>query len=288
MHCLDIANQYFDAWNAHDANALIKTFADDGTYCDPNTSKISGNAIGVNAKRFWKAFPNLSFEIVSIAETGSSKVVAEWIMKGRNARAFQGLPATGRRISLPGAYFIEVGADGIKAVKGYFDTKTISEQLGLQVLIQPFKLGRFSFGNSVAVQSGKKVKPGAFGITTIWNKDEDSEEIQALSGDIVEEMLSMDGFIGLTIARIGGRGITISAWEKPENTKQLMRGGTHQEAMRRSWDYLGQSAYTSVWIPDRINRLWIRCNTCDKMNDYEKNSGVCTCGQPLPEAPSYF
>ena len=288
MNGLDIANQYFDAWNAHDADAIIRTFANDGTYCDPNTSKISGNAIGANAKSLWKAFPNLSFEIVSITEAGSGKVVAEWLMKGRNIRAFQGLPATGRRISLPGAYFIEVGKDGIKSVKGYFDTKTISEQLGLQVLIQPFKLGGFSFGNSVAVQSGKKVKPGAFGITTLWNKDEDSEEIQALSRDIAKEMLSMDGFIGLTLVRIGGRGITISAWEKPENTKQLMRGGTHQEAIRRSWDSLSQSAYTSVWIPDRINRLWIRCNTCNKMNDYEKNSGLCTCGQPLPEAPSYF
>ena len=288
MNCLDIANQYFDAWNAHDANAIINTFADDGTYRDPTTNEISGDAIGANAERFWKAFPNLSFEIVSIAEAGSGKVVAEWIMKGKNVGAFQGLPATGRRISLPGAYFIEVGADGIKAVKGYFDTKTIPEQLGLQVLIQPFQLGRFSFGNSVAVQSGKKVKPGAFSITTIWNKDEDSETIRALSRDIAKEMLSMKGFIGLTLVRIGGRGITISAWEKPENTKQLMRGGTHQEAMRRFWADLGQSAYTSVWIPDRINPLWIRCNACNKMNDYEKSSGLCNCGQLLPEVPSYF
>lgn len=123
---------------------------------------------------------------------------------------------------------------------------------------------------------------------TIWNKDEDSKEVRALSRDIAKEMLSMDGFIGLTLVRIGGRGITISAWEKPENTKQLMRGGTHKEVMRRFWDYLGQSAWTSVWIPNRINPLWIRCNLCDKMNDYEKNSGVCTCGEPLPEAPSYF
>jgi hypothetical protein len=27
---------------------------------------------------------------------------------------------------------------------------------------------------------------------------------------------------------------------------------------------------------------------CRKMNDYDKHSGVCSCGQRLPEAPSYF
>lgn len=228
MNYLDIADRYFDAWNVHDADAIIDTFALDGMYNDPTISKISGDAIGKNAKRLWKAFPDLLFEIVSVAETGAGRVVAEWLMKGTNTGAFRGLPATGRKILLPGVNFIEIGAEGIETVKGYFDTGVISEQLGLQVLIQPFKLGQFSFGNSLAVQSGKKLKPGAFCITTIWNNDEDSEEIRALSRDTAKEMLSMDGFIGMTLVRIGGRGITISAWEKPENTKQLMNGGTHK------------------------------------------------------------
>ena len=288
MNCLGIANEYFDAWNAHDADAIVNTFAVDGTYQDPTTSEISGDDIGTNAKRLWRSFPDLSFEVVSIAETGSGRVVAERMMKGTNAGAFQGLPATGRTISLPRADFIEVGAGGIKAVKGYFDTQAIPGQLGLQVLTQPFTLGPFSFGKSLAVQSGKKVKPGAFSITTIWNTDEETEEIQNLSRDTAKEMLSMDGFIGVTLVRVGGRGVTISAWEKPEHTKQLMSGGLHGKAMRRFWADLGQSAFTSVWIPDHINPLWIRCNVCNKMNDYEKNSGVCTCGQTLPEAPAYF
>ena len=288
MTYLEIANRYFDAWNAHDADAIVKTFANGGTYCDPTTSEISGDAIGANAKRLWDAFPELSFEIVSVAEAGAGRVVAEWMMKGRNAGAFQGLPATGRAISLPGVDVIEIGTDGIKAVKGYFDTRVIPEQLGLQVIIQPMEVGPFSFGTSVAVQSGNKTRPGAFAITTIWNSDAETEEIRALSRTTATEMLRMEGFIGVALLRIGGRGITISAWERPEHTKQLMRGGTHTEAMRRFWAELGESAFTSVWVPDHINPLWVRCSVCRKMNDYEKNSGICSCGQPLPEAPSYF
>lgn len=288
MTFLNVARQYLDAWNARDADAIVKTFADGGTYRDPASGEIAREAIAANAKRLWSAFPDLSFEIASIAEAGAGKVVAEWIMKGTNTGPFQGLPATGRTISLPGIDVFEIGADGINAVKGYFDTRAIPDQLGLQVLVQPFQVGPFSFGNSTSVQSGKKTKPGAFGITTIWNADAETEEIRALTRETATEMLRMEGFIGVAFFRIGGRGVTISAWEKPEHTKQLMRGGTHAEAMRRFWARLSDSAYTSVWIPDHINPLWVRCSVCRKMDDYEKRSGVCSCGQPLPEAPAYF
>jgi steroid delta-isomerase-like uncharacterized protein len=288
MTRVDIARQYLDAWNAHDANAIVRTFAAGGTYCDPTTAELSGDAIGGNAKRLWSAFPDLAFDVAGVAEAGVGRVVAEWVMRGTNTGAFQGLPATGRPIALPGVDVIEIGADGIKAVTGYFDTRAIPEQLGLQVLIQPFTAGPFAFGNSIAVQSGKKTTPGAFGITTIWNADGQTEDIRALTRATATEMLRMEGFIGVSFFRIGGRGVTISAWEKPENTKQLMRGGTHAEAMRKFWAELGESAYTSVWVPDHINPLWVRCRGCRKMNDYEKHSGVCSCGQRLPEAPSYF
>jgi len=288
MTNLDIAKKYLDAWNAHDADAIVKTFADGGTYSDPTTGEISGDAIGANAKHLWGAFPELSFEIVSIAEVGADGVVAEWIMKGTNTGTFQGLPATGRTISLPGVDVIEVGADGLKSVKGYFDTRAVPDQLGLQVLVQPFEVGPFSFGTSSSVHSGKKTKPGAFGITTIWNDDAQTEEISAMIRAVAMEMLRMEGFIGVSFFKIGGRGVTISAWEKPENMKQLMRGGTHTEAMRKFWAALGDSGYTSVWIPDHINPMWVRCTVCRKMNDYEKNSGVCSCGQQLPEVSSYF
>jgi steroid delta-isomerase-like uncharacterized protein len=287
MTCLDVARQYLEAWNAHDTHAIVRTFAADGTYCDPTTAAISGDAIAAYATRLWSAFPDLSFDIASIAEAGPGRVVAEWMMLGTNTGAFQGLPATGRPISLPGVDVIDVGADGIKAVKGYFDTRVIPDQLGLQVLVQPVKAGPFVFGNSVAVQSGKKTKPGAFGITTIWNPDAQTEDVRAMTRATANEMLHMEGFIGLSFFRIGGRGVTISAWEKPEHVKQL-RSGAHAEAMRRFWAEVGDSAFTSVWVPDHINPLWVRCGTCGKMNDHEKQSGVCRCGQPLPGAPCYF
>jgi steroid delta-isomerase-like uncharacterized protein len=285
---LDIAKRYLDAWNDHDADAIVNTFAPNGTYSDPTTGEISGDAIAVNAKQLWTAFPDLSFEIVSIGDAGAGKVVAEWIMKGTNKGTFQGLPPTERTVTLPGIDMIEIGTDGIKSVKGYFDTRIIPDQIGLQTIIQPFNVGPFSFGYSTAVQSGKKTKPGAFAITTIWNDESQTEEIRVFTRETAKDMLKMEGFIGVSFFRIGGRGVTISAWEKPEQTRQLMKDGTHSEAMRRFWADLGHSAFTSVWVPHHINPLWVRCTSCGKMNVYEKSSGVRKCGQQLPEAPSYF
>lgn len=133
MTCLKIAQQYIDAWNAHDANALLKTFASDGTYQDPTTGRITGKTIGYYAKALWRAFPDLLFEIVSIEENGPNQVVVEWIMRGTNTGSNFGIPPTGRPISLSGVDVMQIGSDGIKALKGYFDAQAIPEQLGYQV-----------------------------------------------------------------------------------------------------------------------------------------------------------
>jgi len=288
MPTLDIAREYLNGWNARDAEAIVKTFAPGGTYRDPSAGEISADEIGEYARRLWSAFPDLVFDIVSLAEAGVGRVLVEWIMRGMNTGTFYGLPATGRSIAVPGVDVIEFGADGIISVTGYFDTRAIPDQLGLQVLIQPFTLGPFAFGFSTSVQSGRKTKPGAFAITTIWNRDEHNEEVRSYTRATAMEMLKMDGFIGLATFRIGNRGVTISAWESPEQVKQLRRRGAHHEAMERFWAELGDSAFTSVWTPDHINPLWVRCGACGTMNDHEKRAGVCGCGAPLAERPSYF
>jgi heme-degrading monooxygenase HmoA len=133
-----------------------------------------------------------------------------------------------------------------RSLRGYFDTRAVPEQLGLQVLVQPREIGPFSFGYSVAVHSGRASRPGAFSITVLRSNDEEAAQIRALSRQTAGEMLGMEGFIGATLARVGDVNLTVSAWEQPDNPKQLMRGGTHAEAMREFWAGLGESGYTSV------------------------------------------
>lgn len=284
---VDVVQKYFNAWNAHDADSIANIFTEEGEYHDPSV-KIRGRDIHTYVQTIWEAFPDLSFEIVSQTESGEGMIAAQWLMKGTNTGSFQGLPPSGREVLLPGADFIKVSGDKIESVTGYFDSKVVPEQLGLQLLVQPSDIGPFSFGNSVCIQTSKPQKPGAFSITSIWNSSEDTEEIKNQSGEIAKELLQMDGFIGSAISRAGSRGITITAWEKPEDVRQIMQSPSHNRLMKRFWDDLGDAGYTSVWVPHHFNPLWVRCKECKKMNDYEKTDGLCACGRQLPDPPPYF
>src|ERR1700684_4139668 len=104
-----VAQRYFDAWNQHDADAIVAAFAEGGTYADPKTGgPLAGAAIGAYAQALWAAFPDLAFEVVSTAQNDSGLVSAEWLMKGTNTASFNGLPPTGLAIALPGADFVHV------------------------------------------------------------------------------------------------------------------------------------------------------------------------------------
>lgn len=288
MTNLSIAHQYFEAWNKRDAQAIKSLFIAEGTYQDPVVGLINIQSIDAYTKNLWEAFPNLSFSILTADEIGTDKVAAQWMMSGNNTGPFMGLPPTSKKIVVLGADFIEFQKGKIKSITGYFDSKATPSQLGLQISIQPHQLGPFTFGTSIALESGNKAIPGAFSITSIWNSETDSQEIRAMSSNVAKEMTKMEGFIGFAAIRIAGRGVTISAWEKPENINAIMQSNSHIEAVKRFWSDLSDAAYTSVWIPDHVNALWVRCTTCRKMQESEKSYGRCDCGVALPTPPTYF
>jgi len=274
-----------------DADAIVASFASGGTYSDPSAGEnLRGDAIAAYAKGLWSAFPDLSFETVSVADNGAGLVAAQWIMRGTNSGSMFGLPPTGRSVTLPGADFIQVEGDRIRSVQGYFDSRAVPDQLGLQVTVQPHAIGPFSFGTSVVARTGKKTKPGAFSITQIEARSGDEvQQIKELSRRTAADMLSLEGFIGWVGMTIGQRMMTVTAWENPDNPRQLMRGGAHQEAMHQFFGPgLGGSAMTSVWIPERIGAMRVRCPACDRLLEAAKAEGKCECGATLPEAAGYW
>ena len=290
MSALQVAQRYFDAWNCRDADAIVTTFADDGSFSDPNADGLRGEAIADYAESLWSAFPDLSFEVVSAADTGAGLVAAQWMMRGTNTGSMRGLPPTGRSVTVPGADFILVEGDRIRSVQGYFDSRAVPDQLDLQVIVQPQSVGPFSFGTSVSVQSGRKTKPGAFSVTNIETRSDDEvQRVQDLSRKTALEMLAMEGFIGWVGMTIGHRMMTVTAWESPDNSRQLMRGGTHKEAMGRFFGpELANGGMTSVWTSERIGAMWVRCPACGRMADSAKAQGKCACGASLPEAMAYW
>ena len=275
----------------HNAAAIVTTFTEHGTYADPATpGPLSGAAIGAYAQSIWDAFPDLSFDIVSIGENSPGLVSAEWLMKGTNTGSFNGLPPTGAAIALPGADFIRVEGGKIRSVQGYFDSGVLPRALGLDVIVQPKAIGPFGFGTSVRASSGKTATPAAFSITWLEARTaEERNEVSESARKIAMEMLGMPGFISWVGATVGDRMMTITAWESMEAMVPLMKGGEHRSAVGRFFSpEIARGAATGVWIPGRLNSRWIRCTACSKMVDADKSDGNCMCGAALPAPLAYW
>jgi steroid delta-isomerase-like uncharacterized protein len=280
---------YFSAWIARDADAILATLADDGTYADPSTGgPISGEAFRAYVTALWAAFPDLTFDIASHADDGAS---AQWIMRGTNTGAFRGLPPTGKAVTVRGADFFTFAPDGrIATVTGYFDGGAVPRQLGLDIIVQPKQIGPFRFGRSTEVRTGKRDEPVAFSITYLEASDDPSvEEIRSRSRDSLLDMLKMDSFIGATTASIGQRMVTISAWSDPDAPRRVMREGHHAEAMKSFYDgRLASAGYTTVWTLHRNNGFMVRCASCHRMTRHPQEGAACACGATLPAQPAWW
>ena len=106
-----------------------------------------------------------------------------------------------------------------------------------------------------------------------------------------ERAVSLPGadFISALTARSGCRMFTITAWQDAENPRQLLRDGAHKEAMGQFFGPdLSAGAMTSVWVPERINAMWVRCTACNNMVDFERYEGKCQCGESLPDPPPFW
>lgn len=290
MDALALAQSYFDAWTHRDADGIVAAFTETGTYSDPMVGQgITREATADYARGLWDAFPDLTFDIISKAETGLGTVVAQWLMRGTNTGSLQGLPPTGRSVAVPGADFIQVEGDKIRSVQGYFDSRAVPEQLGLQVVVQPNAIGPFVFGTSLSVQTGKNIKPGAFSVTMLQARsDEEVQQIKQLSQEIVKEMLEMQGFISWMGMTVGHRMMTVTAWETPEDHRHMYDGGTHPQAVQKFLGpELAAGGMTSVWSSGRFT-AWVRCPACVHMVNLETAEGKCPCGEALPEPLPYW
>ena len=289
MNALTLAQRYFDAWNAHDTDAILATFAAGGIYADPSSGEISGRAIAAYASGLYSAFPDLAFEIVSHGLMDAHTVGAQWLMRGTNTGSLNGLPPTGKSICLPGADFIRVEGGKIRSLQGYFDSRTVPEQLGLQVIVQPRSVGPVSFGYSTAMQGGKPRKPGAFSITSLQvRSDQEGKEVYESSRQILRDVAKMEGFVGSLTGAVGHRYYTAVAWDAPGQTKQVHQSAAHNEILDRFYntDFAEGGAF-GVWVPLHQAHM-VRCPQCRRINHVGNQAGQCSCGAVLPEPPPYW
>jgi len=134
MNALEVSQRSIDAWNKHDADALVAVYAEGGTYHNPRVDHpLTGQAIGDFAKSVWAAYPDMSLEIISRGDTGGGLVATQWVLHGTHTGPYMdGTPPTGRTVAYRGASFTKVEGDKIRSEHTYPDRQTVAEQLGLK------------------------------------------------------------------------------------------------------------------------------------------------------------
>jgi steroid delta-isomerase-like uncharacterized protein len=255
-------DRYFDAWNSLEPTEVVDALTDGGTYEDPTTGgPVSGDALSANVAGVYTRFPDVHFEIVSVAANGDG-ASAQWRMLGTNTGALPGGPATGRSLDLPGADFFtyDATADKVSSVVGYFDTATMLRQLGLQAHLTPANTdGVTEFGIGLRIETGRDTIPGAITITWIEVEPEHQSALVDATTNIVMEQLGNDDYLGTCFATIGRRNYTFTAWASPEAAQEALRGNAHTTAMKLAHNGgIGDTArgITSMWTPHFLNGVF--------------------------------
>lgn len=130
MNPNEVIEAYFAAWDAHDGQAVIDLYAEDGTYQDPATeSPLSGQAIGDYAEALFAAFPDLKLELISQADTSIGQVAVPWLLFGTHQGPLGEMEATGKSVAIRGCDYIVVEDGKLKTVYGTFSLQELMEQL---------------------------------------------------------------------------------------------------------------------------------------------------------------
>lgn len=285
------AAQYFEAWNAHDPEAVTAALADGATYADPTTSSpLAGRALAEHIGALFAAFPDLDLEVVSSqpADVGTDGTMAiQWLMRGTNTGALTGQFPTGRAMALPGVAVITLRAGQICSVEGYFDRQTMAEQLGLQVVVQPYAIGPFECGYAMRASGDSRKVPGVVSVTWLdTSSAEEAEQVREIVQPLVAELTRTPGFISWLGIVIASRMYTVTCWESADAVREIMRNHLHQDAVKQ---FFGErfltAGTTGVWIPHHLNPLRVRCASCGALSEAnpEVEVACCNCGRSLPQ-----
>ena len=263
MPLTDALERYFQAWNDHDPGGVVASIVEGGTYEDPTTGgPLTGDALAHSVQTLLTGFPDVHFDVLSVAATGETTAAAQWVMRGTNTGPMPGGPPTGATIALPGADFVDYdpAADRVSQVVGYFDTATMLGQLGLQAHISPADMEPVTkFGIGLRVDTQRTAVPGAITVTWIDIDPEHQFTLIDATTDIVMEQLGNEAYLGSCLATIGRRNYTFSAWESVEAARTALKGGAHGEAMRlANRGGIGENArgVTSIWSAEVLNGVF--------------------------------
>ncbi|HVM96326.1 MAG TPA: ester cyclase [Candidatus Acidoferrales bacterium] len=110
---LEVNDATYAAWNAHDADAVAAVFDENAVVREVGMQEMKGrDAVRARAAVLLTAFPDLRLERLALVIDGD-RHADRWRLSGTHQGELFGMPPTGRRISIEGATFTRLGANGL-------------------------------------------------------------------------------------------------------------------------------------------------------------------------------
>jgi steroid delta-isomerase-like uncharacterized protein len=127
-----IQRQMIRAIEEHDLEGLRELYHADYTYTGPDGTEEKGAEAGVAvAQTYTSAFPDLSFEVVTQHAAGKDTAIVEMRVRGTHKEELDGIPATGREITLEACNIVQVRDGKIVRERDYYDGAELLKQLGV-------------------------------------------------------------------------------------------------------------------------------------------------------------
>jgi heme-degrading monooxygenase HmoA len=284
-----LTDDFYEAWNRHDAAGVGATFVAGGTYVDPLTGvELEGAKLTDHVQSVLGVIRDLRITVLRTISADDT-TAAVWRIEGTWDGKLGLLTASGAAVRFEGTDVFDFGDGAFQRVRRSFDQLAVADALRLQTIVEPFSEGALTFGHSMRSWVSKE-KPRALGLTWLLARDETEKlAIRARARDIINHFRDMPGFIGIVTGFAGLHGFTLTAWESEEALRAATHSGPHSEAMHAfRQDGLSGGVFTSVWEPVRLNRMWLRCPR-GHPNDATRADGKCeVCGEPLPSPEPYL
>jgi len=117
-------DEFWSKGNLAAAEELMKA---DATIHSPNVGGVAGLKAFNTALR--AAFPDWYSTLEEMIAEGD-RVAERWTGRGTHRGEFQGIPATGARVTVPGVVFYRIDDGKIAEFRGSFDMLSMLRQLG--------------------------------------------------------------------------------------------------------------------------------------------------------------
>lgn len=119
-------------WNVQDVDGVLTFYDDDITWRNvamEETYEGKGE-VGAFLTRLFTAIPDLHFSVPYKIARGDN-VAEQWLIEGTHSGTLFGIPATGRRVTLPGMSMVTLRDAKFLRDEFYFDSGIFLRQVGL-------------------------------------------------------------------------------------------------------------------------------------------------------------